>query len=43
LVEFAVRYADQNEADFAAFKQAIKDGRLEARVEVTAGQTKNRA
>jgi uncharacterized protein (DUF2252 family) len=33
LVEFAVRYADQNDADYATFKQAVKDGRLEARVE----------
>jgi hypothetical protein len=33
LVEFAVRYADQNDADYATFKQAVKDGRLEARAE----------
>ncbi len=33
LVEFAFRYADQNDADFAAFKQAVAEGRLEARTE----------
>ena len=31
LVEFAVRYADQNDADYALFKQAVADGRIEAR------------
>jgi uncharacterized protein (DUF2252 family) len=30
LVEFAVRYADQNDADNARFKEAIADGRIEA-------------
>ncbi|HEY6318096.1 MAG TPA: DUF2252 domain-containing protein [Acidimicrobiia bacterium] len=30
LSEFAVRYADQNERDYAAFMQAIDSGRLEA-------------
>lgn len=30
LVEFAVRYADQNDADYALFKEAIADGRIEA-------------
>ena len=33
LVEFAFRYADQNDADYAAFKQAVAEGRLEARAE----------
>jgi uncharacterized protein (DUF2252 family) len=33
LVEFAFRYADQNDADYAAFKQAVAEGRLEARTE----------
>jgi len=28
LVEFAVRYADQNDADYALFKQAIADGHI---------------
>jgi uncharacterized protein (DUF2252 family) len=30
LVQFAFRYADQNDSDWMAFKQAIEDGRLEA-------------
>ena len=30
LADFAVAYADQNEADYAAFQQAIADGRIEA-------------
>jgi hypothetical protein len=29
LTSFARAYADQNESDFAAFQQAISDGRLE--------------
>lgn len=33
LVEFAVRYADQNDADYALFKQAVAEGRIEAAVE----------
>jgi uncharacterized protein (DUF2252 family) len=33
LVEFAFRYADQNDTDYAAFVQAVKDKRIEARVE----------
>ena len=33
LVKFAFRYADQNEADWQLFKQAIKAGRLEANIE----------
>ena len=33
LVEFAVRYADQNDADYALFKQAAADGRIEAAVD----------
>jgi uncharacterized protein (DUF2252 family) len=32
LVEFAVRYADQNDADYALFKQAIAGGQIEASV-----------
>ncbi len=31
ITEFASRYADQNELDFAAHQQAIADGRIEAR------------
>ncbi len=31
MAEFAVRYADQNERDFEAHRQAIADGRIEAR------------
>ena len=38
LVEFAVRYADQNDADYALFKEAIADGRIEARMEEPAIQ-----
>jgi uncharacterized protein (DUF2252 family) len=30
IAEFAVAYADQNEHDYAAFTQAIRDGRIEA-------------
>ena len=30
LVEFAVKYADQNDADYALFKQAAADGRIQA-------------
>lgn len=37
LVEFAVRYADQNEADYALFKAAVADGRSEVSVAETAG------
>jgi uncharacterized protein (DUF2252 family) len=37
LVEFAVRYADQNDADYALFKAAIADGRIEAQMEEPAG------
>jgi uncharacterized protein (DUF2252 family) len=33
LVEFAVRYADQNDADFTVFKQAIEERRLEFRID----------
>ncbi len=33
LVEFAFRYADQNDADYAAFKQAVAEEKLEARAE----------
>jgi uncharacterized protein (DUF2252 family) len=33
LVQFAFRYADQNESDYKVFKQAIKDGRLVAQAE----------
>jgi hypothetical protein len=31
--EFAVEYADQNRADFRAFTQAIREGRIEALIE----------
>jgi uncharacterized protein (DUF2252 family) len=31
MTRFAARYADQNDADYAAFKRAIKEGRIEAR------------
>ena len=31
LASFARVYADQNERDYAAFKDAVNDGRLEAR------------
>jgi uncharacterized protein (DUF2252 family) len=31
IVEFAVRYADQNEADYQTFKQAVEERRLEVR------------
>jgi hypothetical protein len=30
LAEFAEAYADQNERDFAALEQAVRDGRVEA-------------
>jgi uncharacterized protein (DUF2252 family) len=40
LVEFAVRYADQNDADYTAFKQAVQDGRLEAKTEVVTARSK---
>jgi uncharacterized protein (DUF2252 family) len=40
LMEFAVRYADQNDADYAAFKLAAKEGRIEARVEAPEGKSK---
>ncbi len=33
VARFAFRYADQNDADWKAFKRAIKDGRLEAHTE----------
>jgi uncharacterized protein (DUF2252 family) len=32
LVSFAFRYADQNDADWRVFKQAVKDGRLVANI-----------
>ena len=31
IADFATAYADQNEQDYAALKQAISDGRVEAR------------
>ena len=40
LVEFAVDYADQNEADYATFKQAVTEGKVEARMEDAAGKAK---
>jgi len=33
IAEFAVAYADQNEADYATFKKAVRAGRLHAEVE----------
>ncbi|MEY9942882.1 DUF2252 family protein, partial [Streptacidiphilus sp. MAP5-3] len=30
IADFAETYADQNEADFAAFQTAVKEGRAEA-------------
>jgi len=33
LVSFAFRYADQNDADWRVFQQAVKDGRLAANTE----------
>ncbi len=33
LVEFAFRYADQNDADYAAFKHAVAEGKVEARAQ----------
>ena len=41
LVEFAVRDADQNDADYALFREAIADGRIEAAREETADAVKN--
>lgn len=35
LVEFATRYADQNDADYAVLKHAVREGRLEARFDAT--------
>ena len=29
MADFAEKYADQNEADYAALKQAAEDGRIE--------------
>ena len=33
VADFAIAYADQNEADYAAFKKAVRAGRLPAKVE----------
>jgi hypothetical protein len=33
IAEFSIAYADQNEKDQAAFKKAIKSGRIEAEYE----------
>jgi hypothetical protein len=33
LIEFAFRYADQNDADYKVFKQATEDGQLVAKDE----------
>jgi uncharacterized protein (DUF2252 family) len=41
LVEFAIRYADQNDADYALFKEAVADGQIETRVEELAEQASN--
>jgi uncharacterized protein (DUF2252 family) len=32
LIEFAFRYADQNDEDFREFQQAVEDGRLQAKM-----------
>jgi hypothetical protein len=42
LVEFAFHYAAQNEIDYAAFQQAVKDGRLEAQTEAAPERMKRR-
>jgi uncharacterized protein (DUF2252 family) len=42
LVEFAFSYGVQNEADYAAFRQAVQDGRLEAKTEAAANKKKRR-
>ena len=42
LVEFAVRYADQNDRDYSELKQAVADGRLEAKVEDAADGKKGK-
>ena len=42
VVEFAVRYADQNDRDYAELKQAVADGRLEAKVEDAADGKKGK-
>jgi hypothetical protein len=33
VIEFAVRYADQNDTDYAVFKQAVADHRLDAQTD----------
>jgi uncharacterized protein (DUF2252 family) len=40
LVEFAFRYADQNDADYAAFVQAVREKRIEARGRPTGADAK---
>jgi uncharacterized protein (DUF2252 family) len=42
LTAFAVRYADQNDADYAAFQQAAKDGRVEVRAEAEPDKPKKK-
>jgi uncharacterized protein (DUF2252 family) len=42
MVEFAFRYAVQNETDYAAFQQAVADGRLEAKAEGKASVKKDK-
>jgi uncharacterized protein (DUF2252 family) len=42
IVEFAVRYADQNATDYAAFKQAVKEGRLKATMEAAPDKAKKK-
>ena len=32
IADFAVAYSEQNAKDYAALQQAVKDGRIEARV-----------
>ncbi len=42
LVEFAFSYAVQNETDYAAFRQAVQDGRLDTKTEAAADKKKRR-
>jgi uncharacterized protein (DUF2252 family) len=43
LVEFAVRYANQNDKDYEAFVQAVKDKRIEARIEPKVGRAQKQS
>ena len=40
LAEFAFRYADQNDVDYAQFKQAVADGKLDAGTNLVSAQAK---